>query len=336
MSVSIEPNTSVAGAPTGRPRNESASPASPANSGVRDTVQLIRLLEIVAAEAVAVDETDASAHQGRLRQLAKRQNDWEPALQAELRAYREGAEKKVEQLRRELASTADAMQEYVTRFAGQDQNQEKALVADLNRLATLRKLTDLSQIQAGLDIVRESIAGTVEQIKAQNQAIIAQLRDEIRTLHKRLDSPERRDARAGNLVNRAPFERRIRAKVNVHEVFSLYLVRITNWKDIIGSLDQDEAQTLVNNVSDKLGRILGPDTFTGRWYDGYFVAILSVDKRAAMEGASDLAQHIAGVYPTGHVPVAIRIRVAVVDYIAGQDADQTLKRLDQLIRAFEG
>ena len=293
-------------------------------------------MEIVAAEAIVVDETDATEHQGRLRQLAKRQTDWEPALQAELRAYRESAEKKVEQVRLDLASTADAMQEYVTRFAGQDQNQEKAFVSDLERLGTIRKMTNLSQIQAGLDIVRESIAGTVEQIKAQNQAIIAQLRDEIRTLHKRLDSPERRDARAGSIVNRAPFERRIRGKVNAHEIFSLYLVRVTNWKDLIGSLDQDEAQTLVNNVGDKLGQLLGPETFTGRWYDGYFVAILSVDKRAAMEGASDLARQIAGVYPTGTAPVAIRIRVAVVDYIAGQDADQTLKRLDQLIRAFEG
>ena len=298
---------------------------------------LSRLIEVLAQEAIAVEETDATEHKGRLRELAKRQSpDVEQLVQLELRSYREGAENKIGQLRRELASTADAMQEYVARFAGQDQNQEKALVFDLDRLATLRKMTNIVQIQAGLDIVRKSLAGTVEQIKAQNQAIITQLRDEIRTLHKRLDSPERREARSGSLVNRAPFERRIRAKVNSHEVFSLYLVRVTNWKEIMVSHDQEEAQVLVNHVSERLSTILGPDTFAGRWYDGYFVAILGVDKRSAMEGASDLAQQVAGVYPTGHVPVAIRIRVAVVDYVAGHDADQTLKRLDQLIRAFEG
>ncbi|MBY0503218.1 MAG: hypothetical protein K2X03_04885 [Bryobacteraceae bacterium] len=321
-------------APIERARPVASPPPKPVE---RDGLPAGRMLDLLANEAITVDPADTTAHRDRLRQLSKRAtHELEAALQAELRAHRDSAEKKVEQLRRELASTADAMQEYVTRFAGQDQTQEKALVSDLERLATLRKMTNLNQIQAGLDIVRQSIAGTVEQIRAQNQAIIAQLRDEIRTLHKRLDSPERRETNAGSLVNRAPFERRIRAKVNGHEVFSLYLVRITNWKDLICSLDQEEAHTLVNNVSDKLGKILGPDTFAGRWYDGYFVAIIGIDKRAAMEGASDLAQQIAGVYPTGHVPVAIRVRVAVVDYLAGQDADQTLKRLDQLIRAFEG
>lgn len=332
MAASLQINDSLEGeapepAQTGPDHAEAKREASP----------LTRLLEVLVSEAITVDEGEAKQHKDRLRALAQRTvTDVEPLLQVELRTYREGAEKKVDQLRRELASTADAMAEYVTRFAGQDQSQEKALLADLERLATLRKMTNLQQIQAGLDIVRLSIAGTVEQIKAQNHVIISQLRDEIRTLHKRLDSPERREARAGSIVNRAPFERRIRVKVSANEIFSLYLVRITNWKDIIGSVDQDEAQTMVNQVAEKLAEILGPDTFTGRWYDGYFAAIIGLDKRAAMEGSSDLAQQIAGIYQMGRVPVAIRVRVAVVDYIAGQDAEQTLKRVDRLIKAFEG
>ena len=296
-----------------------------------------RLLDVLAQEVIAVDETDANEHKGRLKLIAAKVGpDLDTQLQLELRAYREGAEKKVATLRRDLASTADAMQEYVTRFAGHDENQEKLLNSDLDRLAMLRRMNNLTQIQAGLDIVRQSLAGTVEQIKAHNQAIVAQLRDEIRTLHKRLEGPERRDIQVGTLVNRAPFERRIRAKVNSQEIFSLYLVRITNWKELFGVLDQEDAQTLVSNVGDKLSKVLGPDTFSGRWYDGYFAAIIAVDKRKAMEGASDLAQQIAGVYSTGRANVVIRTRIAVVDYIPGHDADQTLKRVEQLIKAFEG
>jgi GGDEF domain-containing protein len=309
--------------------------------------QLGRLLEVLAQEAVSVDQTEAGEHKARLRELATRivvnpakpgvvwQPDLERQLTVELHTYRETIEKKIDQLQKDLASTADAMQEYVTRFAGQDQDQEKLLHSDLERLNALRRITNLNQIHAGLDVVRESILGTVEQIRAQNQAIIAQLRDEIRTLHKRLDGPHRRDE-AGTLASRAPFERRIRAKVENHETFSLYLVRITNWKDIIGSLGQEDAQSLVNNVSERLASNLGPDTFSGRWYDGYFAAILALDKRAAMEGASQLAQQMAGIYMAGPAQVAVRIRVAVVDYIHGQDADQTLRRVEQLIRAFEG
>ena len=317
--------------------HEQASPVAPTRSPPGETTPLGRLLEVLAQEAIAVDVTDANEHKGRLKELATKAGaDLEIHLQLELRAYRESAEKKVASLRRDLASTADAMQEYVTRFTGHDENQERLLNSDLERLSMLRRMTNLTQVQAGLDIVRQSLAGTVEQIKAHNQAIIAQLRDEIRTLHKRLEGPERRDAQSGTLVNRAPFERRIRAKVNSQEIFSLYLVRITNWKEIFGVLEQEDAQTLVTNVADKLSKVLGPDTFSGRWYDGYFAAIIAVDKRKAMEGASDLAQQIAGAHSTGRGSVAIRVRVAVVDYIPGQDADQTLKRVEQLIKAFEG
>lgn len=314
---------------------QSVEPAGP--GAPRETTQLGRMAEMLAQEAIAVDPADVEPHRDRLRKLGQRASpDLEQLLQLELRAYREIAEKKVDHLRKDLASTADAMQDYVTRFAGQDQNQEKALTHDLDRLAMLRRMTNLQQIHAGLDVVQRSIAGTVEQIKSQNQAIIAQLRDEIRTLHKRLDSPERRDARGGSIVNRAPFERRIRAKVNNAEIFSLYLIRITNWREIIAVLDQEDAQILVTNVADRLAKISGPDTFTGRWYDGYFAAIIGVDKRKAMEGASDLAQQMAGIYATSHTPVSIRVRVAVVDYVPGQDAEQTLLRVEQLIKAFEG
>jgi GGDEF domain-containing protein len=302
---------------------------------------LSRLLEVLSQEAIAVDQADVLEHQARLKQLASRVKpeaplvEFEQQLQVELHAYRETTEKKVTQLRKDLASTADAMQEYVTRFNGQDQTQEKMLTTDLDRLAALRKLSNVQQIHAGLDTVRVSIQSTLEQIKTQNQAIVAQLRDEIRTLHKRLENVSRREDQPGTLVNRAPFERRIRAKVASNDIFSLYLIRVTNWKDLTHSFDQEEALTLVTNISNRLAAVLGPDTFSGRWYDGYFAAIIGMDKRTAMERASELAQQLSGIYATGGAPVAIRSRVAVVDYIPGQDAEQTLRRVEQLIRAFE-
>jgi GGDEF domain-containing protein len=309
--------------------------------GIRETIQLSRLLEVVAQETIAIDPPDAEAHRVRLRQMANQHPGYalepnlEQLIQLELRSYREASEKKVAQLRQDLASTGEAMQEYVTRFNTQDQSQEKSLTADLQRLSAIRQMTDLNRIHNHIDLVRESLAATVEQIKAQNLAIVTQLRDEIRTLHQRLDSPLRRESPGGTIANRAPFERRIRAKVNTQENFSLYLIRITNWKEIINLLEQDEAQTLVTNFGDRLAGILGPDTFTGRWYDGYFAAIVSLDKRTAMAGASDLAQRLGGVYPAGREPTALRARVAVVEHIPGQDPDQTLKRVEQLIRAFE-
>lgn len=302
-----------------------------------DPKQLGRLIAMLADEAIVIDPPETDEYKARLRTLAGRlAADTEAQLKLELHSYREAAEKKISHLRTDLASTADAMQQYVTRFSTQDQSQEKLLSTDLERLALIRRMMDITQIHTAIDAVRQSLVDTIEQMKAQNQAIIVQLRDEIRTLHKRLDTPGRRESQPGTLANRAPFERRIRAKIENQEIFSLYLIRITNWKEAINTNSQDTAQTLVNQIADRLARLLGPDTFTGRWYDGYFAAILAIDKRTAMEGASDLAQQLAGLYQVGGSMISIRARVAVVDHIQGQDADQMLRRVEQLIRAFEG
>ena len=221
--------------------------------------------------------------------------DFDKRLKGELKTYRTGAEQKIQLIQSDLSNTAAALQDYVTRSSRQDGNQEKLLRSDLDRLSTLGKMNDLNQVRAGLDIVRRSIAGTVEQINTQNQAILGQLRAEILTLQKRLGSDVRRQDPSGTLANRTAFEHRIRVKAVSAETFSLYLVRIANWKEVINSFDQHQAEDLITNVGDKLTELLGPETFSGRWYDGYFAAITGLDKRTAMEGASDLSRRLAGI-----------------------------------------
>lgn len=326
MAVSVQP-VSLPGPP---------ETASLPTAAVGEAGPLARLMEAFAEETVTVDEPEAMAHKGRLRQLVTRldEADFDQRLKGELKAYRAGAEQKIQLIQGDLSSTATALQDYVTRSSRQDLNQEKLLQADLDRLGTLGKISDLSQVRVGLDIVRRSIAGTVEQINAQNQAILGQLRAEILTLQKRLGGDVRRQDATGTLANRTAFEHRIRAKAGTAETFSLYLVRIANWKELIHALDQHQAESLITNVGDKLTELLGPETFSGRWYDGYFAAIVGIDKRTAMEGASDLSHRLAGNYSTSQAPVGVRIRVAVVEHIPGHEADQTLKRIDQLIRAF--
>lgn len=301
--------------------------------------RLTRLMEVLAEEAIGVDSTDSDAHKGRLRQMgASIPSDLEKQLQTELSTYRQAVEAKVDAWKQNSTNTTAAMDEYATHFAGKDENQEKVLADELEHLGLLCQLTDLAQIKAGLDGARDRFTNTLRQLKVQNASLIAQLREENRSLQARLGGPDRRVAQkqGGTLANRAPFERRIRAKVYAHETFSMYLIRITNWRDVISSFDQEEAQILVNSVGEKLASVMGGDTFSGRWYDGYFAAIVNVDKRTAMEGASDIAQQLGGVYTTDRAQVAVRVRIAVVDYILGHDTEQTLDRIDQLIRAFEG
>ncbi|MBY0372654.1 MAG: diguanylate cyclase, partial [Bryobacteraceae bacterium] len=112
-----------------------------------------------------------------------------------------------------------------------------------------------------------------------------------------------------------------------------------NWSHILQTETAERASILISEVHSRLNESLGADTFAGRWYDGYLTALVPLDKRAAMDASDELVRQLSGRYP---VPdgastkmLQISVRIAVLDHFKGQTAEHLLKRVDQLIRAFE-
>ncbi len=294
-----------------------------------------RLIEVVAQEAITVERTATAAHQAKLRQLAGLDSGdgVETMLQLEMRSYREHAEKKIDDLRSDLAGAAVAIQDYITRLSDADQGHEELLATDLERLTTLRRIRDVDQIHASLNQVCQNPATTLQQIKKQNQAVIIQLQDEIRTLHRTLDKMN--GVKRLDPTNRGPLESNIRAKSERRELFSLYLVRIINWKMITGQLSEFESGVLAKLVTERLSCFLGLETFAGCWERGNFVAVVAVDKTTAEKHAGPLGQLVAGIYEDAGRSVTPQARVVVVASPLGQDVERTILSIQQLIEAFE-
>jgi len=332
---------------TAPPKANSTGPAS--GTGPSGSAEwLAALMKSVAEETITPDERLAEAQRQELSRLAGAASGlksaaefehWHGSARAKLKVYRTEVERRVAQLRKDLDSTSTALQEAMQAISQVGEDQTTQLESELDHLGRLRTLYQVEDIHRGIDAVSNRLNDVVKNMQVQNSLVVAQMRDEIRTLQQRLETAERRDRAApGNLSHRGIFERKIEAKIGANEIFALFLVRISNWKELLPTLTQDQAQVLTNQVAARLGKVLGAETFAGRWYEGYYAAIVSASKRQAIGASQEIVHGVSGMYELakGEKPIRISTRVAVIEHYEGQLAEHMLRRVDELIRAFEG
>jgi len=326
----------------------SLSGAKQADTGsVERPLWLSDFAQIAGEETIAVDEGAAVKQRQQMKILAKQAGGlrnvtefdaWSAMARTQLHTYRLEIERRFEQQKKDLDSAGSALRDAMETVAQQGEDQTQQVEAELKTLERLRKVEQIAEIHQGLDQVSHSLADVVRGMQTQNSLVVAQMRDEIRTLQARLEIAERRGAGTpGNLSHRGLFERKLEAKIAGDEVFSLFLIRISNWKQAIAGLPQDRAQALTNEVSLRVSKALGAETFAGRWYDGYFAAIVNTNKRQAIDTTQDIVQRVSGGYkiPGTEKLLQLATRVAVLEHYFGQFAEHLLRRVDELIRAFE-
>jgi GGDEF domain-containing protein len=325
-----------------------ATPAkSPESTEVERGLWLADFAQTVGEETIALDEASAVKQRQQMKVLAKQAGSlrsttefeaWSAMARTQLHTYRLEAERRFEQQKKDLDSAGTALRDAMEAVAQQGEDQTKQVETELKNLEQLRRLEQLEEVHQGIDKVSHNLAGVVRGMQTQNSLVVAQMRDEIRTLQARLEIAERRSAGTpGNLSHRGFFERKLQAKIAGDEVFSLFLIRVSNWKQVISGMSQERAQALTNDVSLRITSALGAETFAGRWYDGYFAVIVNADKRQAIETTQDIVQKVSGAYKVhgNEKPMHLSTRVAVLEHYSGQSAEHLLRRVDELIRAFE-
>lgn len=303
--------------------------------------------QMTGEESIALDEPSGAKQRNQLRVLAKQAaslrspaeyETWSALARTQLHTYKIEIERRFAQQKQDLDSAGTALRDAMEAVTQQGEDQSKQVESELKNLERLRHIERLDEIHQGIDEVSHSLADIVHGMQTQNSMVVAQMRDEIRTLQTRLEAAERRAATVpGNLSHRGFFERKLQAKIAADEVFSLFLIRISNWKQLIGGYPQDKAQHLTNEISARISQVLGSETFAGRWYDGYFAAIVNADKRQAIETTQEIVHRVSGAYRVlgASKPIHLAARVAVLEHYSGQSAEHLLRRVDELIRAFE-
>lgn len=229
-----------------------------------------------------------------------------------------------------LEETAVSLQ----RRSSRRESQFLDVASDLERAAEREDLRELRhQILAQI----RCITRLVEEMRQENQQIIAELEREMSAYRRRLDEVEQaaqRDPLTG-LANRSSFERRVEELIQAGVPFTLLMIDLNRFKmvnDRHGHLAGDE---LLRLFAARLKRQLRADDMAARWGGDEFVVLLPCRLRDAMTRARFLEQALGGDYQFVLGGETLRLRVGVAmglaEYRQGETLEAVMARADQAL-----
>ena len=286
------------------------------------------VLHNVANYAVELDDQVTSQHRRYvtavaegLTSTAESLREAGATLRALLRDYRAKAAEYLNNIREQLASTARALEEVMESLAQTDGDCETRMRSALGGLRELAQQPAAEPVRELLLSAANAVGNSVEEMRKQHRAHVAQFMTEIRMLHSRigqLESAATIDA-VTQLLTRPEIERHIRSleQGNV----SLLLMATSGLRLAEVRFNGDVAAELAGAFAKRLRNVLPPNTVTGRWSTEEFVAILDASAADAIKAAKAVAEQLSGTYSClldgKVVRPDLQVRVMVVEGAEG-------------------
>ena len=298
---------------------------------------------------IEVDHERAALFRGELQALASQLGEATSPehLQAiqdlfrdELREYRDSAHEQLRRLRKELDAAVSALDEFAGNAATRGEDHEKALQHALKILDTAAASGKLEAMKAAIRAASADILSSFEQMQARNQFAIAQLKDEIRLLHQKIQAGRRPVALNAETWNRQDVDHRIDQMLSQNTSFCLVLIVLRNLRTLASRYSGGVVEEALESLQVRLRDTLGGGSMLGRWTANQFVAILNVAPSSAMAISRDAAQKLTEPYSFKHegIPCTLVFQVAagVVDHQAGADVLKFQSKLASLSKALGG
>ena len=298
---------------------------------------------------IEVDHEQATLFRGELQALVNQlgeatspehlQNIQE-LFRGELRAYRDSTHEQLRRLRREMDAAVSALEEFAGNATAPGSDHEKELKQALQTLDTAAASDRLDVIKAAIRAASADILSSFEQMQARNQFAIAQLKDEIRLLHQKIQAGRPPLALNVETWNRQDVDHRIDQMLSQNTSFCLVLIVLRNLKTLASRYSGSVVEEALESVQMRLRDTLGRESMLGRWTANQFVAILNVSPSSAMAISREAAQKLMEPYSFKHegIPCTLVFQVAagVVDHQAGADVLKFQSKLASLSKALGG
>jgi GGDEF domain-containing protein len=259
------------------------------------------------------------------------------SFRGELRDYRDKVNEWLDRTRSEFKATLEAMQTLSGRVGASGGDHETHLREDLNKLKEVAQTGDLGRIRAVIQEVAVNIAEGAEQMREANQLMIAQLRDEIQSLHREMESTRRTlyTDRTTGAWNRAKMDSRFDELLHRGEAFVAIILWVSNLKRLEADPSQPLIEGALKAMVQRVAAMVGPPVTVGRWTREQFVVLMDVNPAAAAAISSDLAQKLSRRYAVQHDGlshnVSLRVASAVLQHSAGGDPREFLSKLEQMM-----
>jgi GGDEF domain-containing protein len=298
---------------------------------------------------IELDQEQASLFRAELQALVKQLGEGTTPEQLrkiqdrfgdDLRDYRSNAHEQIRQLRKEMAAALSALEGFAGDTVAHSDGYEKELKRALKNLEAAAFSGRFEDIRAAIRAASAEILSSFTQMRAQNQFAIAQLKDEIRLLHQRIQGGRNSTSVAAETWNRQDIDRRIDEMLKQNISFCLVLIVLKNLKALTSRYSGAAIEDALQALDVRLRDALGGASMLGRWTANQYVAILNVSPSSAMAASRDAAQKLAEPYSFTHngAPSTLVFQVAagVVDYQAGSDALKFQPKLASLSGALGG
>ena len=217
-------------------------------------------------------------------------------LRALLRDYRVKAADYLHTIREQLASTANALEEVMASLAQTDGDCETQMRSALGGLRELAEHPAAAPIREPLVAATAAVCSTVDEMRKQHQAHVAQFTTEIRMLHNRIGQLEMAASidSVTKLLTRGEIERHIQT-LNPGDV-SLLLMATTGLRLAEVRFNNEVAAELAGAFTKRLRNMLPPNTVVGRWSTEEFVAILDSTGGDAVKVGKTVGEQLSGTY----------------------------------------
>jgi diguanylate cyclase (GGDEF)-like protein len=265
------------------------------------------------------------------------------ALDAARKSLSTALESAGDHIRKQLAGTVDLAQVLKTlaetscALQRRSNERESRFMGVASDLQTAAELESVAELRDQICVQIRHITSLVEDMKLENQQLVAELEQEMQQYRRKLDEVElqaNRDTLTG-LANRRVLQARIDEQIQSGLPFCLLLMDLNRFKavnDKYGHLAGDE---LLKRFAANLRRNLRANDTAARWGGDEFVVVLPCRLPDALARSRLLESALCGTYdltlPDSTVRVQVGLSSGLAEHHAGESADQLLARADQLL-----
>jgi GGDEF domain-containing protein len=263
------------------------------------------------------------------------------SLRGELRQYRDRGQVLVARLRNEVTEAASAMQALTEAVSAHGAGYQAELTQELGKLGAAAALDDPRAVRATVRASTAAIEQSFAQMQRSNETVIARLQEEIRGLHKTMETERRiqgTDPSTG-ASNRRRVAERIDDLLRRDESFGLLLIAVLNWKRVVQEHSPEAAAASLKALAARLTEKFGAEGLVGRWSDDVLAVIVETDPAIAATMTAGVDAEFSGGAGAGSAasqpqpPAALQIRSALIGRARGSGAADFYPKIGQQVSA---
>lgn len=260
------------------------------------------------------------------------------SFDAELKDYHDKTREQIQHLRQDVQAAAAAVESFAGSISESEVNLESGIQRELNVLTRSAASDDLDVVRGAIQASTAKIAASVHDMRASNQLVIAQLKDEIRLLHQQVQAARRPQAPTDpSTDSHQRMSGRMQEFVNKRTPFSVLLVVVRNLEGLQNCYSPGLIENALGGFQSRFENMLPSSALVGRWTRDQFAAILSTAPGNAIELSSEVVRKLSepclGKEKGATQSIAFSPRAGVVEFTPGTDLAKFQNRLQQLADA---